>query len=124
MILFVYGTLLRGEKNHRQLQPAQRLRQASTAARYALLDLGAWPALALGGKQAVFGEIYRVDTALLLALDAFEESPEVYCRAPVALACATPAEAYFLQPHLAVDLPVLHPARWPVHAAVRGEGQG
>lgn len=94
---------------------------------YLLLDLGAWPALvhdptaAQGGEagEGVFGELYAVSSAHLVALDAFEECPEVYLRQGVTLACGTPAEAYFLQPREARGLTVLHPPRWPIHAAAR-----
>lgn len=123
----MYGTLLTGEDNHAEMADARRLGATRTLPGYALLDMGAWPALVHGcaaarpgrADEGVFGELYAVTPAHLFALDAFEDCPELYLRCGVALACGTPAEAYFLQPRQARGLPLLHPPRWPTHAAAR-----
>jgi gamma-glutamylcyclotransferase (GGCT)/AIG2-like uncharacterized protein YtfP len=72
-LLFVYGTLKRGQRNHRLLDGQEFVRAARTRPGYRLLDLGPYPGLVesdTGG--AIEGEIYRVDAATLLRLDAFE----------------------------------------------------
>ena len=85
VLIFVYGTLLRGEANHPQLSEAAFVRSARTEARYELVDLGGYPALLEDGSTAVSGEIYDVNSALLARLDMFEEVPGLYERKPIAL---------------------------------------
>lgn len=72
--IFVYGTLMRGEVNHRWLARAgaRFVAEAETAARYTLVDLGPYPALIARGRAAVRGELHEVDAAALPELDAFE----------------------------------------------------
>ena len=50
MLLFVYGTLRRGEPNHRELGEARFLGRARTAPVYELVDLGSFPGLLEGGS--------------------------------------------------------------------------
>ena len=75
-IVFVYGTLLRGEANHGLLDGAERL-EAEARVRGTLYDTGeGYPALILeegGGAGLVAGEIYAVDELTLAALDALED---------------------------------------------------
>jgi gamma-glutamylcyclotransferase (GGCT)/AIG2-like uncharacterized protein YtfP len=85
VLIFVYGTLLRGEVNHPQLSDAAFVRDARTEASYDLVDLGGYPALLEDGQTAVSGEIYEVDDALLTVLDLFEEVPFLYQRKPIQL---------------------------------------
>ncbi len=93
--VFVYGSLLAGEANHRVLRGATLLRATSTIAAFTLFDLGPYPALVAGGDTAVEGELYRVDPSLLARLDRFEDHPRLYRRGPIALACGAYAAAYF-----------------------------
>ena len=85
MLIFVYGTLLRGESNHPQIADARFVGSARTEPRYELADLGGYPALLEDGDSAIDGEIYEVDRVLLTQLDAFEEVPSLYERKPIAL---------------------------------------
>lgn len=85
MLLFVYGTLRRGEPNQRQMGHARFVRAASTGPRYELVDLGGYPALLEDGDTPISGELYEVDDALLASLDRFEDVPELYERKPVVL---------------------------------------
>jgi gamma-glutamylaminecyclotransferase len=70
-LLFVYGSLKRGRANHRQLQAAQYLAPARTAARFGLRVIDGYPAL-VPGSRAIVGELYRIAAALLPELDEFE----------------------------------------------------
>jgi gamma-glutamylaminecyclotransferase len=94
--LFVYGTLMAGETHCVQMEGARLIGAAVTEAAYTLLDLGPYPGLVPGGSTAVAGELYQVAPAALRRLDAFEEHPEVYRRAPVRLAEGGRALAYLL----------------------------
>ena len=71
-VLFVYGTLLRGQRYHdAYLGGARFLEAAATAPTYSLYDMGAcdYPALVAQGSTSVAGELYEVDAPTLAALD-------------------------------------------------------
>jgi gamma-glutamylcyclotransferase (GGCT)/AIG2-like uncharacterized protein YtfP len=104
--LFVYGTLLRGEKNHHLLSRAEFLGPARTAPEFSLVEMGGYPALARGGTTTVHGELYVVDDSLRDELDAFEGHPSLYCRRPIKLDDGTTAEAYIVE-RTTFDLPVI-----------------
>jgi len=96
MRLFVYGSLLSGERHNDRLGGARLIGPALTEASYTLVDLGPYPALLDEGTTAVSGEIYEVDGVRLAALDEFEGHPDEYLRMPVRLVGGSPAEAYVL----------------------------
>jgi gamma-glutamylcyclotransferase (GGCT)/AIG2-like uncharacterized protein YtfP/organic hydroperoxide reductase OsmC/OhrA len=79
-LVFVYGTLLRGEVNHHLLERADWVGEHRTEPRFSLVRLGPYPGLIAGGHTAVLGELYRVDQAGLGALDVLEEYPRLYDR--------------------------------------------
>ncbi len=85
IVLFVYGTLKRGGRNHRRLAGCEFVGNAVTVPRYALVDLGPYPGL-VTGELAVRGELWAVPADRLPALDAFEGVPDLYTRGPVTLA--------------------------------------
>lgn len=92
-LLFVYGTLLRGEPNHALLAGAGRfVRDARTEPAYTLWDLGPYPALTLGGATAIEGELWDVDA--FDDLDAYEG--ESYARVLVTLEGGERVQAYAL----------------------------
>jgi gamma-glutamylcyclotransferase (GGCT)/AIG2-like uncharacterized protein YtfP len=70
--VFVYGTLLAGEPNHRVLAGARLVANARTEPAFELRDLGPFPGLVSSGAHAVAGEVYEVDEATLAALDRLE----------------------------------------------------
>ena len=78
--LLVYGTLLRGEPNHRMMKGARFVRRARTEPRFTLIDLGPFPALLEGGETPVSGEVYEVSEEHLARLDLFEGVPRLYRR--------------------------------------------
>jgi len=96
--MFVYGTLLRGERWHSYLAGARFLGAVATAPAYSLYDMGAvdYPALVAQGATSVAGELYEVSAAIVAALDELEESPEYYYRAEILLADGRRAEGYLL----------------------------
>lgn len=98
VLLFVYGSLLRGQLNHFWMERARYLGEARTEPCFELLDLGPFPALMDGGSTAVHGELYEVDAQLLARLDVFEDVPAMYRRDVVQLQGQAPAQAYVLQP--------------------------
>lgn len=94
--VFVYGTLMRGERNHCFLEGATFCGTAATEPRHRLLDLGAFPAMVAGGRASVAGEIYDVDAGTLAALDRLEGHPGFYRRTAVRLLDGGTAEAYLM----------------------------
>lgn len=88
VLLFVYGTLKRGCKNHRQLAGQRFLGEARTVPGYRLYDLGDYPGMVEVPEdgEGVWGEIWAVDEVALARLDAFEGVGEgLYRREPVRL---------------------------------------
>ena len=114
-LLFVYGTLMRGGPRHRALAGQRFLGAARTLPHYALFDLGAYPGLVSSrdGGQAVHGELYEVEAALIPRLDRIEGAPELYRLGPVALeGCDRPVYSYFYQQSTEGHSPCAD-GRWP-----------
>ncbi|HEU4532466.1 MAG TPA: gamma-glutamylcyclotransferase [Polyangiaceae bacterium] len=114
-VVFVYGSLLRGERNHGRMAGARFVGPARTLARYALYDLGAYPGMT-DGAQAVEGELYEVDVRLLAALDAFENHPRFYRRRAIALEGGTQAEGYLLTRAQVAGRPRVASGSWRARA--------
>lgn len=110
-MLLVYGSLLRGEKNHGRMKGARLLEPARTRPRYALYHLGNYPGMT-DGEQAVEGELYEVDAGLLAALDTFEGHPNVFRRGPVALDGGCWAEGYLLTRAQVAGHPLVPSGSW------------
>jgi len=87
-ILFVYGTLKRGLRNHHLLAGQKFIGEAVTEPRYRAFDLGAHPGLIVDEANglAVTGELWAVNDRCLAELDEFEEVPGPFVRAPVVIA--------------------------------------
>lgn len=113
MKVFVYGTLLRGEHNHRVLEEggAVFVREATTRPEFTLVHLGGFPAMVAGGATAVLGEVFEVGDALRLRLDRLEGHPRFYCRTPIELADGSTADAYLLPARQARG-PVIESGSW------------
>jgi gamma-glutamylaminecyclotransferase len=122
--VFVYGSLRKGEFNHRLLAvPGARLIMAKsrTEPGYELRDLGAFPGMVRGGAGAVIGEVYEVDEATLAALDRLEGHPRFYSRTRIALDDGTIVEAYLLSPGRVMGRPVIPTGDWRAHRRDRAK---
>ena len=112
-LVFVYGTLLVGESNHRLLKGAQLISdEGRTQPGFRLYDLGRYPALVRDGDHAVVGEVYEVDEPTLAALDRLEGHPELYRRTGIVLADDTPVETYLMTPAQVAGYPVITTGSW------------
>jgi gamma-glutamylcyclotransferase (GGCT)/AIG2-like uncharacterized protein YtfP len=83
-LVFVYGSLRRGQRHHRLLGGSRLLGLHRTAPGYTMIDLGAYPGVVDDGQTAVTGEVYRVSGACLRVLDWFEGCPAHYRRTAIA----------------------------------------
>ena len=118
-LLFVYGTLKRGEGNHRLIADQDFLGDAITEARYRVIDLGPYPGLVVdpGSGLAVQGELWAVDSQCLAALDQFEEVAGPFVRVPIAVPGREDVFAYFW--NRAVPEGARSGDRWPLCSAGR-----
>lgn len=110
--VFVYGTLLAGQRNHRYLARARLVGPARTKAVFALHDLGLFPGLVAGGTHSVLGEIYEVDEPTLAALDRLEGHPDFYRRATIDLEDDALAVTYLLSQAQVEGHPVIASGSW------------
>lgn len=78
-LVFVYGTLRQGERNHNYLLGNQCLGHCETSPHYALYDLGSYPAV-IEGHDSILGEVYLIDDQTLSHLDQLEDVPVEYRR--------------------------------------------
>ena len=96
MLVFVYGTLKQGYRNHHVLRRARFVGNTTTPACFQLFDLGAYPGAWMPGTVSLQGEVYDVDTLTLASLDDLEDVPKVYRRERVETEFGT-AILYVLQ---------------------------
>jgi gamma-glutamylcyclotransferase (GGCT)/AIG2-like uncharacterized protein YtfP len=95
--LFVYGTLLSGERDAPLLDGATLLGELRTEPLYTLVDLGVYPALIERGTVAVLGELYLVDKKRRFELDVKWQVPILFQRATIRLEQGEEAEAYVMR---------------------------
>ena len=110
--VFVYGTLLSGEPNHRLLAGVEFVGDARTEPVFDLVSLGAFPAMVPGGGIAVAGEVYEVDRMTLAALDRLEGYPHFYRRLAVYLDDGADVLAYILTPDQVRGRPRITSGDW------------
>jgi gamma-glutamylcyclotransferase (GGCT)/AIG2-like uncharacterized protein YtfP len=116
VLLFVYGTLLRGEANHVLLHPAAFCGTARTEAAFELVDLGEFPAMLEGGSNSVHGELWEVPSERMGTLDALEDAPRTYRRVAMRLADDRTAETYLYNAGRLDRLPRIPSGDWRAHA--------
>jgi len=73
-ILFIYGTLKRGQKSHHFLEGQEFLGEATTMPLYRLYHLGWHPGMVLDADNGldIKGELWAVDDETLAKLDEYE----------------------------------------------------
>ena len=104
----MYGSLKRDQANHTQLGRAVFVAVARTLPQFALRMIDGYPAL-VPGVRAIRGELYRIETGDLSALDEFEGAG--YRRQEIELEGGTRALAYLA---IAANVGVPHPSdEWP-----------
>lgn len=111
-LLFVYGTLKRGQANHARLHGA-RWEGEATLESACLFDLGPFP-MAIAGEGLIEGEVYALTSAALEEIDAFEGVPRLYQRHWLPLADGRQAWVYLGQPRQVRHVRRVPGGRWPV----------
>jgi gamma-glutamylaminecyclotransferase len=94
VLLFVYGLLLQGEREHELLGGAQLLGEARTVPKHTLVDLDFYPVLLEGGQVSVVGELYQVTRQQRFELDVHHQCPVLFRRITVELDDGRRAETY------------------------------
>ena len=101
-LVFVYGTLKRGERNFDRMAGARFICTAATCdAAFTLREYNSVsrpgrlvPDVSAGGRHRIAGELFEVDDDLLVALDAFERVGVDYERQTVVLADGRSVQMY------------------------------
>ena len=133
MKVFVYGTLMDGEPNHRFLGKSPKLGAGETKPIYTLYDMYFYPAMVFGGDTSIKGEVYEVSEEALTDLDFLESynprRPEkgLYNRQLIVVKLRdrdVAALAYFLDEIPLIDgsdqpLPIIPSGDW--REAVKGD---
>ena len=115
-LIFVYGTLMRGDVRSSFLSKGQFVSEAVTAPKYCMYNLGSYPGLVPSQTEglSVEGEIYSVDPATLEILDEVEGVAEgLYIRDVIELTqpeLDRPVQTYFYRGEI-TGLPDCGP-RW------------
>lgn len=81
--IFVYGTLMRGERAHSFLVGAEYLGEYCLKD-YALYNLGWYPGVRPLPGGVVYGEVYEIAAGMLPELDAYEGEGSLYFRTEIA----------------------------------------
>jgi gamma-glutamylcyclotransferase (GGCT)/AIG2-like uncharacterized protein YtfP len=114
-LLFVYGSLKRGQGAHHLLQGLPWLGQAWLGQAWlpgaCLHDLGPFP-MAVPGEGRIQGELYGVGEADLAALDRFEGAPRLYQRHWLSLEDGRSAWVYLGRPHQVRHVAPLESGCW------------
>jgi len=109
-LVFVYGTLKRGEQNHHWLEGASWQGEAELPG-VVLHDLGPFP-MAVVGAGLALGEVYAVEGSGLAKLDELEGYPRLYNRQVMELVDGRRAWVYLGRPRQVRHAPVLRGGVW------------
>ena len=78
--VFVYGTLMRNQRNHGYLEEATYIGDGSLEG-YGIYDLGRYPGI-IEGHGTVYGEGYQVTKETEKRVDYLEEEGDLYLKKP------------------------------------------
>ena len=78
MLVFVYGTLLKGLSNHNSYLSQAKFYSEAVLSDYALYDLGAFPGIKISIGDKVKGEIYTINPEILRRLNVLEGEGSLY----------------------------------------------
>jgi gamma-glutamylaminecyclotransferase len=95
--LFVYGSMLEGEREHALLAGATFAGVTRTAPAYTLVEVPPYAALLAEGSVSVLGELYVIDKKLRFMLDVKRQCPVLFHRITVRLEDGSEAEAYAMR---------------------------
>lgn len=110
-LVFVYGTLKRGGRNHHWLKDASWAGEASLDG-VVLHDLGPFPMAVIGAGTA-FGEVYAVEASGLDRLDELEGYPRLYDRRQLPLNDGRLAWIYLGRARQVRHAPAVSGGTWP-----------
>jgi allophanate hydrolase len=99
-LFVIYGTFMRGQPGHANLEGARFVEPVDTAPRYRLFEVdGRWPALLEDDEGvSIAAELYEIEPAHLARLAEIE--PPGWNRAPIELADGRTVEAFVGDPEL------------------------
>jgi gamma-glutamylcyclotransferase (GGCT)/AIG2-like uncharacterized protein YtfP len=109
-LVFVYGTLKRGEKNHHWLEGASWQGEAELNG-VVLHDLGPFPMAVIGEGKAI-GEVYAVEVSGLARLDELEAYPRLYDRQALSLSDGRQVWVYLGRPRQVCHAPLVVGGSW------------
>ena len=95
--LFVYGTMLAGEREHALLAGALFVGPARTRPRYTLVEVPPYAAILQEGTVSVIGELYLLDKRQRYTIDVQRQYPVLLHRIIVGLDDGSEAEAYAMR---------------------------
>ena len=82
--VFVYGTLMRGQRAHHQLS-ASDFAGCFCLKDYAMYHLGSYPGIVPCAGESVMGELYFVSEEMIAQMDRYEREGDLYLRRSVTL---------------------------------------
>ena len=98
-LMFVYGTLRKGQRNHDWLGNAAVVGTCTTLPRFTLVDAGGFPGVIEPGEQSIVGEVYQISTHVLYDLDELEGYPQLFDRRMIDTKFGSCWIYIYLQPH-------------------------
>lgn len=112
MLIFVYGTLRKGEFNHNMVEDNPFVGVFRTEPCYTLHALRWFPAMVTGGTTSVVGEVYEVGRKTLWELDRLEGHPDYFQRQAIHLDDGQTVQAYLMPIESACDYPTIDSGDW------------
>ncbi|MBV1756484.1 MAG: gamma-glutamylcyclotransferase [Dethiosulfatibacter sp.] len=87
ILIFVYGTLMEGQRNHKEYLSYAKFITKGVVVGYTLHDLGNFPGIKKSSKGVVEGEVYKVDQDTLHQLDLLEGEGTLFVRDTAEVIC-------------------------------------